>query len=273
MADAYICRRGGSGSGGGSELVIVGGTTSPAKVNHNTIWLNTPNTITSCVLSDTQPTGPVEGMVWITIGASGGCKMTSPVGGDWITVYPISAKQYVGGVWTDVTAKSYQDGVWVEWFDTEKYLFYYSREKYKWQGRAWAALEGTGAEVPTVTTNADGSKSISFSNSAAAYRGCAYELEKDVDLTNISTITASVDFHISDDAKNGNMYLIAINRSKTYWIDNTAAQVYIENGDNQTVTLDVSKLTGNYNIAITMYINNNAVARNATTTLREIKME
>lgn len=116
MADAYICRRGGSGgSGGGSELVIVGGTTSPTKADHNTIWLNTPNTITSCVLAATQPTGPVEGMAWITIGASGAVKMVAPVGDEWITVYPLSAKQYIGGAWVDKTAKSYQGGVWVDW--------------------------------------------------------------------------------------------------------------------------------------------------------------
>lgn len=115
MADAYICRRGGSGSGGGFDLIIVGGTTSPAKATHNMIWLNTPNEITSCALTATEPDAPVEGMAWITIGASGAVKMASPVGDDWITVYPISAKQYVAGVWVDVTAMSYQNGAWVEW--------------------------------------------------------------------------------------------------------------------------------------------------------------
>jgi hypothetical protein len=120
MADAYICRRGGSGGGGGSELVIVGGTTSPAKATHNTIWLNTPNTITSYVLSATEPTGPVGGMAWIPIGASGAVKMAAPVGDEWITVYPLSAKQYIGGAWVDVEAKSYQNGEWVGWI---RYLY------------------------------------------------------------------------------------------------------------------------------------------------------
>jgi hypothetical protein len=115
MADAYICRRGGSGSGGGSELVIVGGTTSPAKADHNTIWLNTPNAITSSVLSATEPPNPVEGMAWITISASGPVKMSSPAGGNWVIVCPLTAKQYIGGAWVDRTAKSYQNGAWVDW--------------------------------------------------------------------------------------------------------------------------------------------------------------
>ncbi len=116
MADAYICRRGGSSGGaGGSELVIVGGTTSPAKATHNTIWVNTPTEITSYVLAGTEPAIPIAGMVWLTIGAGGSVKMASPVGDDWVVVYPLSAKQYVDGVWVDRTAKSYQNGEWVGW--------------------------------------------------------------------------------------------------------------------------------------------------------------
>lgn len=114
---------GGGGIGGGGELVIVGGTTSPAKANHNTIWLNTPNEITSHVLSATEPTNPVNGMAWVTIGDSGGIKMVSPVGGDWITVYPISAKQYVSGEWVNVPAYIYQGGEWVQFSFEYLYLF------------------------------------------------------------------------------------------------------------------------------------------------------
>lgn len=115
MADAYICRRGGSGGIGGSELIIVCGTTSPAKANHNTVWIDTANDITSCVLSASEPETPVEGMVCITLSNFGNIRVVSPVGGDWITIYPMAAKQYVGGSWVDVSAKSYQDGTWVEW--------------------------------------------------------------------------------------------------------------------------------------------------------------
>lgn len=122
MADAYICRRGGSSGGaGGSELVIVGGTTSPAKATHNTIWVDTPTEITSYVLAGTEPAIPIAGMVWITIGA-GGAKMVAPVGDEWVVVYPMSAKQYVDGAWVTRTAKSYQNGEWVEWaIDTVLY--------------------------------------------------------------------------------------------------------------------------------------------------------
>lgn len=110
------------GSTGGSELVIVGGTTRPSKPSQNMVWVNTGIDITEYALYATEPESPVEGMVWITIADSGDIKIVSPVRGDWITVYPISAKQYISGAWLDVEAKSYQNGTWVEWI-TKKYLF------------------------------------------------------------------------------------------------------------------------------------------------------
>lgn len=106
---------GGAGSGG-LELRIVGGTTRPAKPTQNMIWAVTEHEITSYVLSATQPDAPVEGMVWLIIGDSGTTEVCSPVGGNWITVYPLSAKQYVSGAWAGVTAKSYQNGEWAGWY-------------------------------------------------------------------------------------------------------------------------------------------------------------
>lgn len=113
---AHGFKHGGSGGGsGGLELTVVGGTTRPAKPTQNMIWVNTPNEIASYVFSATQPGAPVAGMVWITVGDSGNIKIPSPVGKDWITVYPLLAKQYVSGKWVDKDAKSYQNGVWKAW--------------------------------------------------------------------------------------------------------------------------------------------------------------
>lgn len=62
-----------------------------------------------------------EGTVWVTTGAS------SPVAfnalkKNSVMVYPMSAKQYIGGSWVDKTAKSYQGGAWVDWIKYS-YLF------------------------------------------------------------------------------------------------------------------------------------------------------
>ena len=106
------------GCGGGSSLnyEVVGGTSAPSSPSVNTIWINTSTTITSHIFSATQPTNPASGMVWITVGASSAVAFSATEENP-VMVYPISAKQYVGGAWVDVTAKSYQGGEWGDWWN------------------------------------------------------------------------------------------------------------------------------------------------------------
>lgn len=173
----------GGGSSGGSELIIVGGIASPAKATHNTIWIYTNVEITSHVLSATEPGNPVEGMVLVTIGDSGNIAITSPVGGDWITVYPLSAKQYIGGAWVDKTAKSYYNGAWVGWWNGELYKL----------GNEFASVTGGwGVYNPNApgysmakVTKADSDITIS----ASGYRNLARcETENVMDLTKYNTV-------------------------------------------------------------------------------------
>ena len=104
------------GGGGGASLnfKVVGSTSAPASPKENTIWVNTSTEITSWVFSATEPESPAAGMVWISVGASSPVAFNALKKNN-ITVYPLSAKQYVNGAWVDKTAKSYQGGAWVEW--------------------------------------------------------------------------------------------------------------------------------------------------------------
>ena len=109
----------GGGAGGGLNFKVVGGTSTPASPKENTIWVNTSTKITDWIFSATQPTG-ATGMVWISTGKTS----TAPFNAlkkNNITIYPISAKQYVGGAWVDKTAKIYQNGAWVDWWNGELY--------------------------------------------------------------------------------------------------------------------------------------------------------
>lgn len=110
----------GGGSGGGLNFKVVGGTSTPASPKENTIWVNTDAEISSWAFSATEPETPAAGMVWITTGKSS----TAPFNAlkkNNITVYPISAKQYVSGAWADKTAKIYQNGAWADWWNGELY--------------------------------------------------------------------------------------------------------------------------------------------------------
>jgi hypothetical protein len=120
MGNAYLYGNGGS-SGGSLGFEIVGGTIRPARPSHNMVWVNTNVDITSYVFSATAPENPVEGMLWVTIADSSNTKSVFTVGKEWVTVYTVSTKQYIGGAWIDKFAHSYQNGEWVDWWLGELY--------------------------------------------------------------------------------------------------------------------------------------------------------
>lgn len=170
----------GGGSGGGLNFKVVGGTSTPASPKENTIWVNTSAEITSWVFSVTEPETPAAGMVWITT-----CKSsTAPFNAlkkNNITVYPISAKQYVSGKWVDKTAKSYQNGAWVEWAPEPFYIF----------------KSGKGALVSLVKYSSGGISITIGTNTiehkiTGANQAAIMATQKAVDLKGFSTLNALV---------------------------------------------------------------------------------
>lgn len=103
------------GGGGGASITVVGGSTQPASASEKTIWVNTSTTITSYVFSYTEPSTPVNGMVWIKTGSSSPVEFNALNGSNVLMVYPTQCKQYVSGAWDGKTAKSYLNGAWQDW--------------------------------------------------------------------------------------------------------------------------------------------------------------
>lgn len=122
--------------GGGVNFKVVGGLIQPSDPKDNDIWINTDTAITGWVFSATEPEAPTEGMVWIFTGDSSPVAFSATKKNP-VMVYPISAKQYVGGAWVDKTAKSFQNGDWVDWWNG--YWFESGSEPaVKWVGLASA---------------------------------------------------------------------------------------------------------------------------------------
>lgn len=349
--EVFIFGAGGSGGAGGSELTVVGGTTRPAKVAQNTVWVNTDADITSLVFSSEEPntydfkcdklnggaddahgilvpfrlkegdiinfTIPVtttgvfeavrfkdcigkqycirhengtavsewtagtkigvrisntahqigswgndgsayiikwgsyyheEGMVWITIGDSGSVKMSSPVGGDWITVYPISATQVIGGAWVDKTAKSYQDGAWVSWI---RYLYNAGDECIDITG-GWEAWTTTAK----VTKEAD-CISVYCTSDPGNNHGFACGTVNPIDLSSVKEIQFKA---TATDSSYTALYGLGVCKTKNS-SDKVAYKACIGSTKNNVLTLDVSSLTGEYFICIT---SGTTTANNAT---------
>ena len=117
------------GGGAGLNFSVVGGTTAPSHAKENMIWLNTATKITSWALTPVKPEAPEHGTAWITIGSSGQVEFNA-LKKNGIAVFPLSAHQYVQGVWERIQAKVYQAGEWKNlltdtvfyengWFNTE----------------------------------------------------------------------------------------------------------------------------------------------------------
>lgn len=102
--------------GGGAALnfKVVPGLTQPSTVSENAIWVKTEK-IGAWYFSAALPEGMQEWDVWFPTGTSSPIEFNA-LKKNGITVYPMSAKQYVSGVLVDVTAKSYHGGAWVDWY-------------------------------------------------------------------------------------------------------------------------------------------------------------
>lgn len=105
-------KHGAGGGGAGLNFKIVGNP-QPSDPAENTIWVDT-DSITKWTFSATEPENPEEGMVWISVGHSSPVAFNALKKNN-ITVYPIFARQYVGGAYVDKTAQSYQNGEWNDW--------------------------------------------------------------------------------------------------------------------------------------------------------------
>lgn len=157
---------GGANSGVELNFEIVGGLEQPANPKENMIWVNTDVAINEWKFSSSEPENVVEGFVWIYTGNS------SEVAFDVvenIEVYPISAKQYVGGVWVDVTAKSYQGGEWVDWII---YLFNNGDQCENITG-GWEKVYDSGQYGGTLTFSDGLIKIVANSQSYGARAGCS----------------------------------------------------------------------------------------------------
>lgn len=113
MGIAFLHGNGGSGGGAGLNFKVVGNP-QPASASENTIWIDTDTEITSWIFSATEPDTPSEGMVWIATGTAAPVAFNA-LKKNGIMVYPMSAKQYIDGVWVTKTAKSYRNGALVDW--------------------------------------------------------------------------------------------------------------------------------------------------------------
>lgn len=248
-------------SGGGAPLnfKVLGGTSQPSG-QENTIWVNTDVGITSWVFAPTAPEAPSEGMVWISTGLSSTVAFNA-LRKNTLQVYPLAAKQYVGGQLVAREAKSFRGGEWVEWVT----YYYNSGDECTgvtggWEAKAFrpSATEANTcrAGAPTVTK---GETSITMVGKAMVWdstisanvrRAGALFTAEAVELTGAETLHLNVDSFAFSEATQDwiGCFFGATAEAKDYYTP--AAQVKVEEAG--TVDLDVSALTGPYYLYVAL---------------------
>lgn len=222
------------GGGGGLNFRVVGGTTAPSNPRENTIWINTATKITSWTFSTTEPSSAEDGMVWITVGTASSVAFSATKKNP-IMVYPLSAKQRVGGAWASVTAMTYQDG-WVEWvrylvgangiaseLGDSKYIGYY------------------GNLYTTVTPLPNGGVKITAAGGSGYI---AHTFENAINVTAYSKMKVKTGAVVSSGvniglSKNNNDVSIAYNKDVSKNITS-----------NSNIELDISAISGDYYLVI-----------------------
>ena len=232
---------------------VVGGTTQPTNPTENMIWVNTDTDITSYTFSETQPSDATEGMVWMAVGIGSPAPFCA-IENNPIMLYPLNAKQYINGVWTDRITKIYQNDNWSELII---YLFYYGDKKEGITG-GWTAQAlpmyrsssgaGVAASSPTVTTQSNGGVKLGVSYSSGIYR-----TTNKIDLTNIKTIklNGTIYGNNSGNANWAGMYVWS--GLGNLYVDNVVAHVNSKQTTVSNPTLDVSGLSGEYYIGFGLY--------------------
>lgn len=232
----YVLGSGSGSSSAGLNFKVVGGTSAPSNPTTNTIWVDTDTEITGWAFSAEQPETVEAGMVWIYTGATSTAPF-SVLKKNNITVYPISAKQYVNGAWVDKTAKSYQNGKWVNWYT----LLFDNGDQFTSLTGGWAIRSSSGL------TCTIGDTLLLTITGSAARAGSIYTTNT-INVSNFSTL--EVDVKISSALSGYNGFCIGLATGAgikttdelSRYVTKTSSKTV---GD-QTISLDISGMTGSY---------------------------
>lgn len=254
MSEAFITRRGGGGSALNFKVVAVSSAlTLPATAKENTIAVSTTAPISSYVFATVAPTSPEEGMVWFATGtASSGEFNAIKKNGLW--VYPTACQQYVSSAWVNRDAWIYKSNAWVQFGWAWIYVI---------QNGVIVTPPGFGTfgytgntTLPTITAGEGYQQIASTRNSNAVTTDSA------IDLTNVTTVYADINLVKVTQSTIAKWKGISLAVLNAVGVANHSAltnaiieqQLTTTIGE-QTLSVDVSALTGSYYIGLTVSSN------------------
>lgn len=229
----------GGGSGGGLNFKVVGNP-QPSNAKENTICVDTDVDITGWKFDTTEPENPLSGMVWVYTGTSSTVAFNA-LKKNGITVYPVSAKQYVSGEWVDKAAKIYQGGVWADLWNGQLYK---PGNTYDSITGGWTNWFSSGGSFTVGPDSLD----FNYSDSGGG-NGTPLATVNKIDITNFTELSAKLlNFTTSN---NGALWIgvtSEIFKNNDALSNGFAAHVTVKSGD--SISLDLSALKGEYYIVL-----------------------
>lgn len=237
---------------------VVGGTTEPVNPKENTIWVNTNNQITGWLFDYVQPSNPSEGLVWFEKISTTAPAEFNALSTNGIKIRLNFARQYVNGVWIDLDMRVRQNNTWIEYLP-DIYIYnngvintdmFGDLQAYAYVARV--VYDYASLVKPTVTKNTNSIKLYAYGydgGDTSTNNSGSYFAINPVDLTNYKTISLEViDWESKGDSGRTDLRLITTPEIKSMY--ELSAQITAEKVG--TVTLDVSSLSGEHYIGISL---------------------
>ena len=179
------------------------------------------------------------GTVWFPTGATSFVAFNA-LKKNSIMIYPISAKQYIGGAWVDKTSKIYRDDAW----DDVKLPIVYFVEN----GKLKVTLKNYSTSGATMTITEDSAGYVTIKGNKEGYH--AWHVM--ADLTGYKTMAVTT---AASSAANTACWLCVWPSTETTpKYDNASAKVRLQ--ATGTVTVDVSSLDGEHFVGVTCSTSN-----------------
>ena len=231
------------GGGGGLNFKVVPGMTQPGTATENTIWVKAEK-INNYYFSATQPENMVDYDVWFPIDTSSTVAFSATKKNP-VMVYPLSAKQYVGGALVGVTTKSWKGGKWVDWWSGE---LYGAGNEFASVTGGWTT-NGFKAANSTVSVTSGTKKSDRIVLQGATSVLNMLGTDSLIDLAGYSGLYMQC--KPTSVAGSGQSVGIAVSKTKTINLDNVPGRSEATNSlTEQTVKIDVSGLNEKYYVVV-----------------------
>ena len=243
--------------GAGLNFKIVGGTSQPSSPKENTIWIETDTAIGEYQFSATEPTTRADGTalqngdVWICTNVYAGTSFNA-LKKNGLQVNMSYCRQYNGSSWVVKNFKIYTNN---KWADIDLVIF---DGKAVLSGYSFVTASGDNVTTVIATPVINTNEGYLYGNTQTLCN--VLRLTEPIDLTTKTTIEAEVSFTKVTGSTGFRYLYVADNiNGPNHTIRDVQVSCANKGTTRQTVTLDITNVSGLYYICLAAYYEGNTI--------------